>query len=120
MTRLLQDRLETEKKNILQEKEVRSWDNRWRGDQAPAGQAGDREEEYPPGEGGKKLGAGGEGDQAPAGQAGDREEEYPPGEGVKELGEVERVTRLLQDRLETEKKNILQEKEVRSWDRWRG
>ncbi len=86
MTRLLQDRLETEKKNILQEKEVRNWD-RWRGNQAPAGQAGDREEEYSTGEGGK------------------------------ELGQVERVTRLLQDRLETEKKNILQEKEVRSWGR---
>ncbi len=52
MTRNLQDRLETDKKNILQEKEVRSWD-RWRGDQAPSGQAGDREEEYPAGEGGK-------------------------------------------------------------------
>ncbi len=36
------------------------------------------------------------------------------------MGQVERVTRLLQDRLGTEKKNILQEKEVRSWDRWRG
>ncbi len=54
MTRLLQDRLETGKKNILQEKEVRSWD-RWRGDQAPAGQAGDKEEEYPAGEGGMDL-----------------------------------------------------------------
>ncbi len=50
VTSLLQDRLETEKKNILQEKEVRIWD-RCRGDQAPAGQAGDREEEYPAGEG---------------------------------------------------------------------
>jgi hypothetical protein len=55
LSRLMQDRLETEKKNILQEKEVRSW-GWWRGDRAPAGQAGDREEECPAGEGGKELG----------------------------------------------------------------